>query len=255
MAKSEPGAIWAACAHRCTPHLIGGALYRMVENQEQVATRDLVGSDLEKQAVLEELLEPSKPPRPPGTEHLDYLLATPWRYPPLRHGSRFGRRHEPSLFYAGTGPAVTLAESAYYRWVFLLDMESPPPRALRSQHTLYEARYRTERGLRLQHVPWSAFEAKLTHKSDYTATQTLGSAMRAAGIAGFEYRSARDPEGGNNVALFNPAALASTTAGNRQPWLCSTSGTEVVFSCIHQPPLRRFRIGDFLLEGRFPAPA
>ena len=52
-------------------------------------------------------------PRPPGHERLgrfDYLLRAPWRYPPLRWGSRFGRRFEPGLFYGA------LSEEALFRW-------------------------------------------------------------------------------------------------------------------------------------------
>jgi hypothetical protein len=77
---------------------IAGTLLRMVESQEQIATNRLVDA-LDKQQLLEELLEGTKPDYRPGTRHLHYLLATPFRYPPLRHGSRFGRRSEPALFY------------------------------------------------------------------------------------------------------------------------------------------------------------
>lgn len=57
----------------------------MVESQEQVATLQLVDT-LEEQALLEELLESSKPPVPADAEPLHYLLKTPFRYPPLRWG-------------------------------------------------------------------------------------------------------------------------------------------------------------------------
>lgn len=253
-ARSE-SRIRAACGERLAPHPIAGTLYRVVENQEQIATRELVDGDLAEQALLEELLESTKPPRPPGTEDLDYLLATPWRYPPLRHGSRFGRRHEPGIFYGARQPPVALAECAYYRWVFLFDMATPPPRPLASRHTLYNARYRAEIGLRLHLPPFAEFAALLTHKSDYRETQALGSALREAGIEGFEYRSARDPGGGINVALFTPAALRSRRAQQPRPWLCSTTPEEIVFSQPESRQLIRFAIGDFLDQGLFPAPA
>ncbi len=254
MAKSE-SLIRSACADQATPYLIGGLLFRLVENQEQIATRDLVAGDLDKQAVLETLLEPSKPPRVPGTERFDYLLATPWRYPPLRYGSRFGRRFEPSLFYGGCSATTALAESAYYRWVFLFDMETHPD-SLHSQHTLYQARYRSERGLRLQQPPFADYEAILTHKSDYQETQVLGSALRAVGVEAFEYKSARDPAGGTHVALSSPRALLSEHAENSQAWLCATTETEVVFSYRGQPgEIHRYAIEDFLFDGRFPKPA
>jgi len=254
VAKSD-SLIWSACADQVSPFLIGGRLFRLVESQEQIATRDLVAGDLEKQAVLERLLEPSKPPRIPGTEHLDYLLAAPWRYPPLRYGSRFGQRFEPSLFYGGCTVATTLAESAYYRWVFLFDMANVPEQ-LRSQHTLYQARYRTEYGLRLQQPPFSDFSDLLIHRSDYTETQALGSALREAGIEAFEYTSARDPNRGINIALLSPPALQSSHAEQAQAWLCRTTPAEVIFSYRGRPStLYHYSIADFWVDGVLPRPA
>ena len=97
----------------------------MVESQEMVASSEIVSS-LEKQAILEEMLEmESKPDYPAGTEHLHYLLASPFRYPPLNHGSRFGGRFEPSLFYGGRSKYAALCESAFYRFFFYYDMSVP----------------------------------------------------------------------------------------------------------------------------------
>lgn len=72
---------WDACLAQATAGLISGRLLRLVESQEEVATTRLVSS-LERQAVLEYLLEATKPPRRPGTERLHYLLATPFRSHP-----------------------------------------------------------------------------------------------------------------------------------------------------------------------------
>src|SRR5688500_8455099 len=91
---------WAACLADARPVALEGEVLRLVESQEQVATNRLVDT-LSEQALLEEPLEATKPPVPlAAAPTLDYLLSTPFRYPPLRHGSRFGRRTEPSLFYA-----------------------------------------------------------------------------------------------------------------------------------------------------------
>lgn len=48
-------------------------MLRLVESQEQVATNQLVSS-LERQAVLEDMLEATKPRLRKGTETLHYLL-------------------------------------------------------------------------------------------------------------------------------------------------------------------------------------
>lgn len=84
--------IWAAVGAQAQPRPLTGEILRLVESQEQVATNQLV-STLAEQDLLESMLEASKPPLPQGTARLDYLLATPFRYPPLPHGSRFGGRH------------------------------------------------------------------------------------------------------------------------------------------------------------------
>lgn len=108
---------WEACLAQTKTLRLSGQLLRLVESQEQVATNQLVSS-LDRQAVLEDLLETTKPHLRPGTERLDYLLATPFRYPPLKHGSRFGTRSAPSLFYGALKTGTVLAEAAYYRFLF-----------------------------------------------------------------------------------------------------------------------------------------
>ena len=55
--------IWQACAGVEQIIPLRGRLVRLVENQGQVATLQLVDT-LEEQALLEQLLESSKPPLP-----------------------------------------------------------------------------------------------------------------------------------------------------------------------------------------------
>lgn len=70
-----------------------GDLWRMVESQSRVATLKLVDT-LDEQAILEAELESSKPLIPAACADLDYLLATPFRYAPYPHGSRFRRARQ-----------------------------------------------------------------------------------------------------------------------------------------------------------------
>lgn len=244
--------IWEACRDRVRPGLLSGTLLRLVESQEQIATNQLV-DDLDEQRVLEDLLEQTKPPGPKqGPRH--YLLRTPFRYPPLRHGSRFGSRHEPSLFYGSLSTGALLAEAAFYRFYFWHGMESPPAHAFVTQHTAFEVGYAAGRGVRLQATPFDEFRAALAHPADYSATQALGSAMREAGIEAFEYRSARDPDGGLNVALFTPGALADARPRSQERWLCQTEGERVRFLG-NGTTARDFPLAAFLVEGELPDPA
>jgi len=232
---------------------IKGDGFRLVECQETVATTEIV-STLEEQSVLEDMLdEISKPPYHLGTERLHYLLSTPFRYPPLAYGSRFGGRFEPSLFYGGTSEYVTLCESAYYRFFFYSDMETPPPSGLlQTQHTIFSFRYKTDLGIRLQNSPFNENENLLRHPEYYKSTQTLGSAMRDDGIKGFEYCSARDVYGGINVALYDATPLTSNEPHNKRACLCQTTSSEVVFSLDRK--ITQFALGQFLVNGSLPRP-
>lgn len=225
-----------------------------MESQEEVATNQLVSS-LERQAVLEAMLEATKPTLRKGSEALHYLLFTPFRYPPLKYGSRFGSRDEPSLFYGTLGIHTVLAEAAYYRFVFWHDMAEPPFSKVDTQHTLLEAEYRTSQGLQLQAPPFAAYKDLLTHPSEYKASQTLGSKMRKAGIEVFEFISARDPKGGINVALFTPDAFSNRAPLSQEPWLCELTGAQVKFSATHGRAIYDFPMEMFYVDGKFPRPA
>ncbi|MFZ0788082.1 MAG: RES family NAD+ phosphorylase [Chromatiaceae bacterium] len=247
--------LWSRCGPDLKPSEIAGELLRLVESQEQVATSSIV-DDLAEQVLLEDLLEPVKPPLRPGTESLHYLLASPFRYPPLRYGSRFGSRFEPSLFYGALSLQTVLAEAAYYRLVFWTAMAEPPPAGrLLTQHTVFRARYRSPRGLRLQDPPCDSHATELRHPSDYGPTQALGHRLREMDVEAIEYGSARDPSGGQNVGLFSPAALASRRPLDPQPWLCETRASRVAFSGGTERAAYAFPIELFQVEGRLPLPA
>lgn len=145
---------------------------------------------------LEELLEGSKPALPPKTEKLHYLLSTPFRYPPLKYGSRFGRSFEPSLFYGAMSVDTALAETAYYRFVFLSHLETAFPRPLTTLHTLFSVRIRTAKGVRLQEEAWRDLHEALTDPVSYRESQALGTDMRQAGVEAFQFLSARARQAG-----------------------------------------------------------
>ncbi|NGP53731.1 RES family NAD+ phosphorylase [Thioalkalivibrio sp. XN8] len=232
-----------------------GTLLRCVESQEQVATNSLVDTAAE-QRVLEELLERSKPPLRAGSEGMPYLLQTPFRYPPLPHGSRFGSRFEPSIFYGSRELGTVLAETAFYRFWFWSGMATPPSRELTTQHSVFKAGYATRRGIRLQAPPFAVSERVLRDPADYRATQALGAAMRVAGVEAFEYLSARDPERGINVGVMDPAALSPRDRIlGREEWTCCTGAARVVFISIAGGVTREFPRELFLEDGELPSPA
>ena len=204
-----------------------GTLYRMVESQQQVASTRLTGGDLEAQSILEEMLEHSKPKQRSGTEHLDYLLSTPWRYPPLRYGSRFGVRTSPSMMYGGLSVEATLAEAAYYRFVFYNDMENPPE-VLMSQHDLFTAEFSSALSANLLKEEFAKFQGELRSQGSYSMTQQVGEHIRDMGGEIIVYGSARSS--GNCVALIEPTALVSSKATVHSRWQCRTTADSVIFS-------------------------
>jgi len=247
--------IWEACRGPQQIGPLAGTLHRLVESQARVATRDYVDT-LAEQALLEELLETVKPPWPAGSDRLHYLLKTPFRYPPLPWGSRFGRRHEPALCYGGGGVDTTLAEVAYYRFVFWQSMEGAPVSAgIRTEHTMFSVRYRTPAGVALQGEAFAPFVDAIRDPADYRATQALGTAMRDAGVEAFEYPSARDPRHGLCVGLFIPGAFAERRPRETSQWLCEVDADQVAFKPVGHPEVVRFGIGAFLVEGWLPLPA
>ena len=246
--------IWAACKDVAKPKPLRGELIRVVESQERVATNALVDS-LEEQALLEELLETSKPPALKDAARLHYLLSTPFRYPPLKHGSRFGGRHEPSLFYGAKDLSAALAETAYYRFVFWSGMEVPPPSGkLTTEHTVFGALFSVRQGLCLYEAPFIHYEQQLTDPKNYADTQELGQQMRKVGIEAFEYRSARDPDSGINIALYSPSAFSKPAPVWQEPWMCEISEDDVSFYNKGHGTWS-YQKTQFLVDGELPAPS
>lgn len=234
---------------------VSGVLFRLVESQEQAATLGYV-DDLEEQAVLEELLEGSKPPLSQQASALHYLLSSPFRYPPLHWGSRFGRVHEPSLLYGGKTPGVTLAESAYYRLLHIHSIQGKPPKtSLKSEHTLFSVPYFTKQGICLHQPPFDCARDALTHPCNYTLTQKLGSEMREAGVIAFEYWSARSTEEEICVALYQPEAFSQPDPASIESWLCETAQDRVTFKGVGQRSPLSFYLEQFLIDGSLPRPA
>ncbi len=244
--------ILSQCLKNAEPTFCSGRLTRVVESQEQIATNSLVNT-LEEQGLLEEMLEQSKPLRPQETERLHWLLATPFRYPPLLHGSRLGRATASAIFYGSRKITTALAETAYYRFLFWGGMASPPTTGkLLTQHTTFEALYESAQGLKLHHAPFLEFANELTHPSSYEHSQTLGMAAREQGMEVIEFISARDPNRGVNVALLAPQALASANPLNPCPWLCETTATQVAFHRRAGNTFHSFPLTNFLVAGQFP---
>ncbi len=182
-----------------------GTVWRMVEAQHTASTMKVVDTS-EEQDLLETLLEGSKPVQSTNALALDYLLATPFRYYPLRGGSRFRAVTDPGVFYGAESVRTASAELGYWRWRFLkdaVDLEKLEPVA----HTAFSAEVSTQL-VDLRRAPFIADAAKWRHPTDYSATQAFARAAREANLGGIQYQSVRDPNPAWCVALLTPKAFA-----------------------------------------------
>lgn len=250
----SPG-IWTRCGGSSNRRALEGAPWRVVESQQRISTRQLVDSDREHQ-LLEELIEESKPE--PPADGLHFLLFSPFRYPPLAHGSRFGRPDEPALWYGSEKLETAFAEAAYYRLLFF---EGTTAELLPNQIPMsaFQAAVRSEAGVDLTVAPFDAHAEAIGAKADYAASQQLGSEMRAAGVELFRYTSARDPGNGANFALFTPMAFAlRSPLGPAATWTCTVTARRDVSwlrSVVSGLERYEFPLATFLVDGKLPAPA
>jgi len=103
-----------------------GTGWRLVEAQHLVSTLKLVETVAE-QALLEGILEETKPPMPPECTGLDYLLATPFRYRPYPPGSRIRRPGlTPGVWYWAERAETAVAEIVFYRYLFYAESPATP---------------------------------------------------------------------------------------------------------------------------------
>ncbi|MGH7283208.1 MAG: RES family NAD+ phosphorylase [Polyangiaceae bacterium] len=249
--------IWTQCAAKFSFRALAFDAWRVVESQHITSTRKLVDSDSE-QALLEELVDRVKPPAPAGKKFasLHYLLFTPFRHPPLRHGSRFGTVTEPGIWYGSKDERTAFAEVAYYRLLFL-DGTKADIEPITVELTAFAAAVATKKGADLTRLPFLHYKRALTSKTSYDATHVVGHDMREAGVEVFLFTSARAPGDGVNVGLFAPA-FAKKSPKNVETWICTAARkkVELVEKIFPGAPARRFAFAreEFEVKGALPAP-
>ncbi|MHB0950046.1 MAG: RES family NAD+ phosphorylase [Gemmatimonadaceae bacterium] len=111
--------------------------------------------------------------------------------PPLRHGSRFGTRHERGIWYGAETRRPAFAEVAYYRFLFLAETEADLG-TLTTALTVFTVHARSARGVDLLDPPFEVHRQAIASATSYAASPVLGAAMREAGVELVRYPSARD---------------------------------------------------------------
>jgi hypothetical protein len=246
--------IWTRCAGKSELRALQLSPWRVVEAQHQVSTRKLVDS-AEEQALLEEMIERVKPPDFTGGR-LHYLLFTPFRYPPLPHGSRFGTRNERGIWYGSEDRRTAFAEVAYYRLIFLEGTHASLG-TVETPLTAFTVRMRTAKGIDLVKAPFDTERRAIASPSSYTSTQALGVEMRNAGVEAFRYPSARDADGGVNVGVFVASVFGGAKPRAFETWHCAASRERVEFTQADYFKRDKFNFPrtQFLINKSLPAPA
>lgn len=220
--------IWAECEGIKFQKYVNLEPWRMVEAQHISSSRDLVES-AEEHDLLEKLLENSKPPI---TNEKHYLIFTPFRYPPLAYGSRFGNTFEPALWYGSVTIYTALAEVAFYRLKFF-DDTSANLEYIEIPMTAFQAYIQTQKGIDLTEPPFNKYQDNISNKTSYDFSQNLGTEMRSAKIETFIFTSARDKKQGRNVASFTPEVFKKKDMqyiSNMQNWRCIANQNVIEFT-------------------------
>jgi hypothetical protein len=157
----------------------------------------------------------------------DYLLFTPFRYPPLLNGTRFGTAAERSPFYGARELETAFAEMAHMRFQFMADTTALLP-SLSLRYTSFAFAAQASAALDLTQAPFAAHHPHILHPDDYIHSQELGTQMRQDNIEFCLFHSVRH-ETGVNICIFTPSVFTGKST-KHQHWVCFSDRSSVTFS-------------------------
>lgn len=209
--------MWTSTALASEHRHYAGEVWRVVEAQHRISTNRLAAS-AEEQSLLEDLVEEIKPRLPEAARHLDYLLAAPFRYGHNR-ASRFRRADErPGIFYSSESEATAIAEAAFWKLRFFNRSPGFEPPNTTSEHTSFKASVASERAIDLTLAPFDQRASDWIDPEDYTTCQELATAAREAKTGLIRTQSARDPLGGCNIVVLEPATFTRRSPKRGKTW-------------------------------------
>jgi hypothetical protein len=205
---------------------------------------------LEEQALLEDILEESKPLIPGECRHLHYLLFTPFRYGSVYpKGSRFRRAGlTPGVFYGSQDTATAVAEMAFQRLLFYAESPATPWPQSTGEYTAFAVKFSTRSAIDLTRPPFDRDATKWRSPTDYSHCHALADAAREAGVEVIRYQSARAE--GKNLALLTCRAFAAREPKERQVWRMRTGAVGVRAVCSEPPQRLAFDRASFARDPR-----
>jgi hypothetical protein len=243
--------IWTPAALSSERRPLDSDCWRLVEAQHKVSTLKLTDT-LAEQALLEDLLEETKPRLPPEARDLHYLMAAPFRYgAPYPHGSRFRRAGRTlGVFYGAEREQTAVAEMAFHRLLFYAESPATPWPSNAAEYTAFNAPARSTAALDLTAPPLDRDQTLWTDLENYGSCQTLADQAREAGVDLIRYRSVRDPEGGCALALLTPAPFIASEPATFETWRLRVGPFGV--QAIREFPTERYEFARkaFAADGR-----
>jgi hypothetical protein len=220
--------IWTTLAVASEARPAALDLWRAVEAQHVASTMALVDTVAE-QAVLERLVESSKPPVPRDVAQIDlhWLLYTPFRYAPPPGGSRFRGPNDPGVFYGADHARTACAEVGYWRWRHLRDtpaLAAMPPRP----QTVFKVPVAGS-AVDLRDPPFDRDRTTWMDRTDYSACQAICRVAREARVQWLRYESVRDSRHGGCGVVLDAAAFASRVPTEQQGWILTVTHARVVW--------------------------
>ena len=192
-------------------------VFRLVEAQHRISTSRLTDS-LAEEERLEILVERVKPPLPEEARSLHYLLATPFRYG-HRSESRFRKAAErPGIFYASESTRTCIVEMAYWRMRFFATSPDALLPATTTEYFMFGIGVAAVRALDLTRPPFVKRRANWTNRSSYDSCQQFAVNARKISTQLIRYESARDDQGGINVALLDPSCFTAPVPKSEGTW-------------------------------------
>ena len=242
---------WIPAALSPEAKAFSAACWRAVESQYVAATMTLV-DNVDEQALLEEILEETKPPVPAECRNLHYLLFTPFRYSVLQD-SRFHMKGEPGVFYASLTERTALAEVTFHRLLFFAESPRTPwPKKL-VELTLFSVKVKADKAIDLTRPPFDAAESLWSDPQDYAACQQLAREARERELDAIRYRSVRDPQQGDNIVLLHCRAFAESAPSEMRNWHLRFSEHGVMALREHADDRLQFTPDDFAADPRIAA--
>ena len=224
--------------------------WRVVEAQHRSSTMKLTDT-LEEQAILESLVEATKPRIPEECNHLSFLLSAPFRYKPYPNGSRFRLAGDtPGVFYCAEESSTAVAELAFYRVLFFSESPATPWPSNPSEYTAFCVALLSSKMLDLTESRFDEDRTELEHVSNYALCQKIESAFRHSGGEVIKYRSIRDPKNRSNFAVLKCSVFRESAPVGLESWkiYLSSGGVRAIREF---PPFSvEFDRGSFMSDAR-----